>query len=230
MKGKIANPVFSHARVKEVLDYDPTTGVLKWKMDVSKNVKAGMLAGGSKGYIAVDKQPTTVPRIVWFYMTGEWPERRIKFKNGNIRDYRFDNLEVAEGFGDEYDHKDRESRIAYHRRRRSEIGPKRTDADLKRVYGISLAEYADIAAKQNNKCAICFNPETQFRGNRLRALAVDHCHTTGKVRGLLCSDCNTGIGKLKDDPKILQSAIRYLEKHLGTPVTQTGLADAAQTV
>ncbi|KPK13993.1 MAG: hypothetical protein AMJ56_00350 [Anaerolineae bacterium SG8_19] len=65
---------------------------------------------------------------------------------------------------------------------------------------------------QNGVCAICNQPETHMRNGKLKALAVDHDHKSGAIRGLLCSDCNTGIGKLKDDHKVLQSAIQYLEK------------------
>lgn len=67
-------------------------------------------------------------------------------------------------------------------------------------------------AKQNRLCAICGNPETRIiRGKSI--LSVDHNHKTGKVRALLCNNCNQGIGKLKDNIDILKLAIEYLEKH-----------------
>lgn len=80
-----------------------------------------------------------------------------------------------------------------------------------RTFGISHAEYAELHKKQNGLCAICFKPETATRNGKVKSLAVDHCHDTGKIRGLLCSDCNTGIGKLKESEKILISAIQYLK-------------------
>lgn len=61
---------------------------------------------------------------------------------------------------------------------------------------------------QGNKCKICETHESEFD----KRLAVDHCHKTGKVRGLLCSSCNTSLGKFKDDPEILRRAINYLER------------------
>ena len=82
--------------------------------------------------------------------------------------------------------------------------------ERERKFGINSETYAQMLQNQNGVCAICGNPETATRLGVVRALSVDHCHTTGRIRGLLCSDCNTGIGKLKDDTKILQSAIRYL--------------------
>lgn len=64
---------------------------------------------------------------------------------------------------------------------------------------------------QQNKCAICGTDASEFN----KAFAVDHCHTTGKVRGLLCWHCNTSIGKFKDDVLLLQRAIDYLQIHKG---------------
>jgi hypothetical protein len=236
MRGKIVNPTFSHERLLEVLDYDPNTGELKWKVDVSKNVKAGMLAGGSKGYITVDKQDTTVPRIVWFYMTGEWPKYRVCCKNKNLKDFRFSNLEVVSGI-EGYDHNNREERIAYHREYRKNYAPKYTEGDLKYKFGISLSEYSKLIIDQGNKCAICDQPETQLRNGRIKALAVDHDHETGKVRGLLCCACNQALGKFKDEKKLLLAAVAYLEKHSaegkinpGSQALSTGPADAAETI
>lgn len=84
---------------------------------------------------------------------------------------------------------------------------------LKTRFSITLDQYNDMLIKQNNVCAICKKPETQIdpRLNRIKALAVDHCHNTKKVRGLLCNQCNTGIGMLKEDKKIFLSAMEYLK-------------------
>ena len=82
-------------------------------------------------------------------------------------------------------------------------------------YGITLERYNEMSEKQNAKCAICGNPETAKHNSTqtIQRLAVDHCHSTGKIRGLLCQDCNRGIGKFKDDITRLQNAILYLQKH-----------------
>ena len=86
------------------------------------------------------------------------------------------------------------------------------NSKLKRAYGITFDEYEELLSKQNKKCAICGIDNNGKYRNKPRAFAVDHCHTTGKIRGLLCSDCNTGIGLLKDNINFLQSAIKYLNK------------------
>ena len=86
---------------------------------------------------------------------------------------------------------------------------------LQAKYGLSLKDYQSLLDKQNGLCAICKQPETsKSRSGKLKSLAVDHCHITGKVRGLLCHHCNTGIGKLKDNVELLESAIKYLKENL----------------
>ena len=83
---------------------------------------------------------------------------------------------------------------------------------LKKAYGITLKDYNELLSKQNNRCAICnINNNGKYR-KKERAFAVDHCHSTNKIRGLLCSDCNVGIGLLKDNVNSLESAIKYLNK------------------
>lgn len=82
---------------------------------------------------------------------------------------------------------------------------KRKNASLKHNYGITLEDYNLMFKKQNGKCFIC---------NTLKnVLHVDHCHTTNKVRGLLCGNCNKALGLLKDNIDILQTAINYLNLH-----------------
>lgn len=85
--------------------------------------------------------------------------------------------------------------------------------ELKRHYGLSRAEYQALNDAQNGTCAICKGAEKLTLRGRKAALAVDHCHLSGRVRGLLCADCNRAIGMLNDDPTILRAAIAYLEKH-----------------
>ncbi len=72
----------------------------------------------------------------------------------------------------------------------------------KHRYGITDDEYKERIAQQDNKCAIC----------ELRTpISVDHCHVTNRIRGILCRQCNTGIGQLNDSPDLLRKAIKYLE-------------------
>lgn len=80
-------------------------------------------------------------------------------------------------------------------------------------YGLTPEGYDALHDAQNGCCALCEKPETsRFRGT-LRALAVDHNHATGRVRGLLCAHCNHAIGKFKDDPALIRIAADYVERH-----------------
>jgi hypothetical protein len=77
---------------------------------------------------------------------------------------------------------------------------------LRTKYGMEPADYARMLNEQGGVCAIC-SAVDRVPG---RALSVDHDHTTGRVRGLLCTTCNSGVGQFYDDPALLEAAIRYL--------------------
>ena len=127
-----------------------------------------------------------------------------------------------------------EQRAEYNRRRReryandpeyrervkrqavSGVDPERKrDTRLRKQFGIGAAEYDQLLTEQNGGCAIC---GARFSHGEVR-LAVDHCHDTGKVRGLLCSNCNQGLGKFGDDPDRLDRAGMYLRAHRRAPET-----------
>lgn len=93
---------------------------------------------------------------------------------------------------------------------------KMRDVWLKRKFGITIIEYESMLEKQNGKCAICKNYEVakKINNDKVREMSVDHCHKTGKVRGLLCTGCNTAIGHFKESIESMQSAIEYLRPHL----------------
>ena len=76
--------------------------------------------------------------------------------------------------------------------------------DKLKKYGLSLEEFEHMAKQQDNKCLICGGP------GRNDLLCVDHDHITGQVRGLLCSNCNTGLGMFKDSIEVLKKALEYL--------------------
>jgi len=97
---------------------------------------------------------------------------------------------------------------SYARSNKDKIQPLLAGYALKRRYGISVEEYEALLINQNYKCAICSIEQCPSGRN----FAVDHNHTTGKIRGLLCSNCNTSLGRMKDSKQLLQKAIEYLEK------------------
>lgn len=79
-------------------------------------------------------------------------------------------------------------------------------------YGITPAEYDALLENQGGLCAICRKPETVARDGKVMRMPVDHCHDTGRIRGLLCHRCNRAVGMLGDDPEVLRAAANYLEK------------------
>lgn len=97
-------------------------------------------------------------------------------------------------------------RAAYAREWRNKNKSKVKNTDLMQRYGITLETYSGMLEAQNGKCAICGKDESANRN-----LAVDHCHSIGTIRGLLCTHCNRGLGCFKDSVELLGYAIAYLK-------------------
>lgn len=93
----------------------------------------------------------------------------------------------------EYYEANREQALAYAR-----------DYRLKAEYGISQKDYEDLYEQQEGKCALCGKEE------QTKPLYIDHCHDTGRIRGLLCPPCNSALGALGDSPKAIKQALKYV--------------------
>ncbi len=91
------------------------------------------------------------------------------------------------------------SRKEYHKRKR-----------LKDDYGLTLEQYNEILREQGLGCAICKSGNSDMKGKGY-LFRVDHDHNTGKIRGLLCHNCNVALGLMKDSPALLRKAAQYLE-------------------
>jgi recombination endonuclease VII len=89
------------------------------------------------------------------------------------------------------------------RRVRRALEPDYRDGERARRYGLSLADYRALQERQGHACAIC--------RKATRVLCIDHCHVTGRVRGLLCRRCNSALGFCADDPRLLRAALAYLQ-------------------
>lgn len=92
---------------------------------------------------------------------------------------------------------------------------KSRNAFLKRNYGITQTEYDNLLYLQHGVCAVCEQPETvrQAKDESIRPLVVDHCHATGKIRGLLCANCNSAEGYLKSNYVIALKMAEYIKRH-----------------
>ena len=119
---------------------------------------------------------------------------KAKRKDGSIREFRRSHCRACETKRKrEADKRTKEERANQH---------------LLNRYGITT-ELRDKLAEIQGGCGIC---GAKVPGGRYNTWNVDHCHHTGKVRGVLCWECNAGIGKLKDDPNLLRRAIQWLEQ------------------
>jgi hypothetical protein len=118
------------------------------------------------------------------------------------------------------------------REMRYRIGPSIARAShLWSKYRLRPADYDALRSAQQYRCAICRTHEDDLkakRGGRRRTdgqpaaeafrLVVDHCHATGRVRGLLCNECNTALGYLKENPELFLAAIDYIAEHQASEV------------
>ena len=87
------------------------------------------------------------------------------------------------------------------------------NAYLMRTYGIGAKEYKQRLIAQDNKCAICGSKGFRMAEHHRMALVVDHDHETGKVRSLLCHNCNRALGLLQDSTDLVSNALEYLRVH-----------------
>lgn len=123
-------------------------------------------------------------------------ERGKAVGRSKYKKWREANLELARRISRESNNKGRKE------------SPERfKDYDRKKLYGIPAGTYAAMLEAQEGRCAVCKTTEPGGKGT----FHVDHCHDSKKVRGLLCSECNLGLGKFKHLPQLLDAAKKYLE-------------------
>lgn len=131
-------------------------------------------------------------------------------RNAQLREYNKKNPEIRKKINDSF--------IDYRKEYYSDEERKRKYKSncLKRTFGIDIDEYEKMLSNQSGVCKICNNVETAKPSNSNKTekcLSVDHCHKTGKIRGLLCSFCNAALGMAKENKEILARMILYLEEH-----------------
>jgi len=216
----------TYDQISSILRHDEETGKFYWLISPAKNVRAGCEAGAVKvtrkakegvstsyRYIRYSGWNIPATQIAWILSYGEWPIGRITFKDNDTLNLRVDNLEMQNGVDGKFDYKDSGERKAYSKAHHEQHPLVWKNTYLQKQHGISLAEYGNMLVAQLGKCAICEGSETHMRDGKVKALAVDHDHKTGKIRALLCSECNIGLGKFKDDQQVLLSAVEYLKRH-----------------
>lgn len=147
---------------------------------------------------------------------GDRPEGNFVLNRPNkTKLYGPTNWEWLEKLKKEEDETDKDWNARKWKDTRARNPDKEYERNLQRSFGISLDEYLQKFKNQNFVCSICQNPETVVNGHSktIKRLAVDHCHTTGKIRDLLCDRCNKTIGAAEDSIELLEKMKQYLIKH-----------------
>ncbi len=141
----------------------------------------------------------------------------------NKKDYR-ENRAARIAYQSEYENKNRDSVLKKKRKRWADLrlDPERYRryldgrrknrdpfAQMKKLYGLTQDQYEEMYSAQLGLCGICKREQKSTRNSRL---CIDHCHRTGKIRGLLCGDCNRGIGLLGDNANTIEMAAQYVRQ------------------
>ena len=126
------------------------------------------------------------------------------------RKWRAKNPEKNKELNQQYLERLRKEKPNYYKDRYSPAYAK--DKQLKYLFGITLNDYNEMLKNQEFKCKVCGKEENviHHRTGKSKDLSVDHCHETGKVRGLLCQRCNLALGMVKDDTNLLGLLTNYL--------------------
>jgi len=140
-------------------------------------------------------------------------ERSKAFRPDKSRPWSKDNFYWKESRASSEDYK--EYMREWSKKSRAANPEYYSDKQLRKKYGVSYQWHQETFAKQNGVCAICKRPETTVIRGKVIAMPVDHDHNTGKARGLLCTQCNRGLGLFRDSEDILQAAIQYLKAPAG---------------
>ncbi len=183
-----------------------------------------------------DAIPTAWAADFWAFVadTPDKPDGRVIVQRGDAsRPWSADNFYWKEPIVSEVKRAEHAAYMREYSRKMRAVNPDYgKNLFLRRHYGISIDQYNAMLTEQNGCCAICGKAEANEIRGKVIALAIDHCHVTGAIRALLCSNCNRGLGLFNDDVALLAKAQAYVVYHQGTgkpPARQTGPADVAQT-
>jgi hypothetical protein len=137
--------------------------------------------------------------------TKEWRLKNVERARAGYRKWNHEHPEKVKESYRKYYEKNKEKRLQASRERYSRNKEGKKWQIIFRKYGITQEDFNKLFELQKGCCAICGKDDfTQW------TLNIDHCHKTGKVRGILCNNCNTAIGALQEDVNILQNAIKYI--------------------
>lgn len=205
-------------KIRKALSYDPDTGVFMYRAVAADRLYARANPGGAPR-IRVCGGEYSARSLAWYIVTGEYPAKHdLKSLDGNKANVKWSNIVRAKP-GYKFCAKCKAEKPTQEFTKSNHIegglrGSCKLCESLKRKahngkrsitkFGITLEQHQEMLDQQGHVCAICGGIDNNKR------LAVDHCHTTSEIRGLLCSKCNQGLGLFKDDPALLAKAAEYL--------------------
>lgn len=220
----IIRPIlYTKEEIQERYSYDGNHPlVLRWKKlpGARSKQKIGDIAtiwNGKSRHVATSTGRTTpLSWAVWMYVHGTRAPLNLRPRPERPDDFRIENL-----FGDKQRQQTKEERrasnIAHLTAWKNSHTPEEwrqrcRDMHIKKTFAMSPADFARMLDAQKGVCGICQRSETASWRGRTKTLAVDHCHNSKEVRGLLCNNCNNMLGRAKDDPAVLRAAANYLEQ------------------
>lgn len=165
--------------------------------------------GCSKEYRLANKEKIRLLRIAWY------EENPKYYLNYNKEYYQINKEDILNHKADYYkNNPDKlDDRLAWSKNWNKEHPVVMKAAHLKSAHGLSFDQYQTMLFEQDYCCAICGINESDLKEMSNRGLCVDHDHKTGLIRKLLCDDCNTGLGRFRDDISSMKNAINYLKEH-----------------
>lgn len=141
--------------------------------------------------------------------SAQWKLKNIEQVRANNETWRENNRIRRNASRKRYYEKNKDRLLTNMRKQYSANPSAAKNRDLKKNYGIDINAYNALLLIQNYSCKICNRHKDEFD----RALAVDHCHKTDKIRGLLCTNCNRAVGNLKDSEQLAFKAFQYLSEN-----------------
>jgi len=134
-----------------------------------------------------------------------------KYRKDGVRSYCIIcSTKYAKDWHDKHRESSRKSARKYYQSNSEKIKA----YNLMRRYGLTLEDREILLEKQGGGCAICGVKKAIQTSGKFGEFSVDHNHTTGKIRGLLCPGCNVGLGYFKENPDSLLKAVEYLKEHV----------------
>ena len=175
-------------------------GILDWNFDRIRTLKSGRKR--------LECKKCGIER------SKEWRLKNHAHHLSEVKKWRSENKEYINKKLKEARKANPEKFREYEKNKREKDRQRYKDYFIEQRFNITLERYYEMIKEQNNKCYICGTEETRkTRNGDISRLCIDHNHETNIVRKLLCFDCNTMIGKAKENINILQSAISYLKQH-----------------